>query len=195
MIIELHLLYIDATITEMLNIEKIILHKLQVMMKSKNCFNILLPIPMSPETTPKNTMQIAQDIIAQYDVFIEEWVQELTDEQIDSLLWTQDTMLWLLDVFVLKKKIYAQRRLLAEKEEKKCEQFVWRIMRRLQLHDYECKDWKVVPKIKREFTVDMKELPEEYHTHNRNTIHALVDKKVSVPGVTPGTGHLSFSVK
>lgn len=147
-----------------------------------------------PET-PQNATEMAKQIIAQYDVFIEEWVQDLTDEQIDSLLWTQETMLWLLDVFVLKKKTYAQRRLIAEKEEKKCEQIVWRIMRRLQLQDYECKDGKVVPKIKREFTVDINKLPQEYHTHNWNTIHALVDKRVATPGVTPGTGHLSFSIK
>lgn len=143
----------------------------------------------------ENLINQSAELIKKYDAIIADGVKDLTDEQIDEVIWSQSDMSELLDGLVLRRKINTERRLIATKEEEKCDKFIYRIMERLGLELHESKDGKVSRSVQRRFETDLTLLPDEYKMAVWAKIHSMVSKKIAVPWVTPLEWHHKYSVR
>lgn len=151
-------------------------------------------------TNPANLTAQAQQLVNAYDdavELLEKW-QELTDEQIDAMLWSEADLWKMLDWLILMKKIQADRRKIAEKEEEKCMTFITRIMKRLEVEDRSCEDWKASWKIvyRREYRdKEKKTVPLEYMWPVRWTINSAVQKWIKVEWIEVFEWNLAVQVR
>lgn len=109
---------------------------------------------------------------------------KLTDEQIDKILAVQSDMDQAMWALILAKKIYAERRLIAEKQETLCKTLMHRIMRRQDIREYECQDGKAKFIPAWQFYVDIEQLPEEYKQYSYSKINSAITKWEKIPWVT-----------
>jgi hypothetical protein len=126
-------------------------------------------------------LQKFQTLIEKYDNLILDLdVKELSDEDIDTILGSESEMLESIKQIIIAKKIYANRRLTAEKEEKKCDALTSRIMRRLEIDNFETEDGNVKKTIQRTFETDLKKLSNDYKMASRSKIHSAITKNIKI---------------
>lgn len=145
---------------------------------------------------PTDLLQIAQSLVDKFDTLLEQWIDELTDEQVDEVIWSQENMMMLLDSMIVIKKLNAQRRLKAEKEEKKADKLIYRLMVRTWLDTHDSPDWKITKSVQRKFDVpDVSALPDDCKMMSWGTIHSRVAKWEDVPWVIVDRWYDKYSVR
>jgi len=128
-------------------------------------------------------VETAMRILMQYDEAKEELEkgEELTDDQIDKFIWSEEQMWNVLSALITMKKIQANRRLIAEKEEEKIMVFVKRIMNRLDLKEWSAEDWKAKWKVhyRREYAdkETFKWIPKKFFRPNYQAINKMIQEK------------------
>lgn len=137
----------------------------------------------------------AQDIINKYDDLISTWVKNLSDEQIDELIGTEEWLLNVIESMILTRKIHTERRLIASKEEEKIDTIITRSMNRLWLDNFECVDWKIKKTVQWRFEVDIEKVPREFLQQNRWKIHSAIVKNEKLEGVNVLEWHNKYSVR
>lgn len=136
-------------------------------------------------------MDIAK-LIEAYDTYFGDEpmdLSKLTDEEIDDIIGLEADMWSALDSLIVAKKLYANRRHIAEKKEKLTTQLIARILKRLWKQSRESEDGKAkfCPSFK--FDIDMQALPEEYISSNRSKINWALARGESIQGVTVTDSH------
>lgn len=147
--------------------------------------------------TPTELLQIAKELVIKYDEInsaLEKWL-EMTDEMIDEILWAESESNNMLHALLLAKKIQAERRKIAEKEESKIMAMINRIMVRSRQNNYECEDGKIKSAVVYRFNiVDESEIPQELKAPVWQKVNSLIQKWESVPWVEKLDGYLSSRV-
>ena len=160
-----------------------------------NSFFIIHPLHTM---TPAELMTQAQQLVKAYDEAVEsleKW-QEISDEQIDALIWTESDMWNMISALILMKKTHANRRLIAEKEEEKCMIFVKRLMKKLKVEDRVCDDWKATwKKTRRRQYTDIDQVPKEFLAPVRWSINSQIQKDVKIPWTQIVEWYLAITVK
>jgi hypothetical protein len=82
---------------------------------------------------------------------------------------------------IIAKKLYANRRQIAEKKEKLATKIIARILKRLDKKSRESDDGKALFCISHVFDVDMKQIEPEFTSYNRSKINSALSKGKSVP--------------
>lgn len=149
-------------------------------------------------TNPTDLTIKAQKLVNAYDdavEMLEKW-KDLTDEQIDAIIWTESDMWSMISALILMKKTHAERRKIAEKEEEKCMKFIARMMKRLKVEDRVCEDWKAVWKKtrRREYT-DLEKIPAELLAPVWWKINSLIQQDEKVPWVEVVEWYLAVQVR
>lgn len=101
---------------------------------------------------------------------------KLSDEEIDEIIWLETDMWQALDSLILAKKVYSERKTIAEKKEKLTTTLMARILKRLDKKERESEDGKVKFCASYKFDIDMAKLPEEYITSNRAKINWAISR-------------------
>lgn len=145
----------------------------------------------------ETNIAIFQKLVEAYDKYFGDTAvdaDKLTDEQIDEILAVQSDMDQAMWALILAKKIYAERRLIAEKNEALCKTIMHRIMRRQDVKEYECQDGKAKFVPAWQFEVDMVALPEDYKMHSYGKINAAITKWEKIQWVTVLAWHPSIRI-
>lgn len=139
-----------------------------------------------------------KNIITAYDMLRDDtWsinVDKLTDQQIDDLIDLQWDMLNQLPWLIAHKKQQAMIRLKAKNEEEAAETVINRIMRRLDIRDFDCEYWKVktVETIKYDTYID--QIPSEYMMPNHASIRSVLSKWQKIGWVIPTHTFISSKI-
>ena len=147
--------------------------------------------------TPEKLLTIARELVNKYDEINEslEKKQEMSDEMIDEILWAEAESSEVLHSLLLAKKIQAERRLIAEKEEKKIMAMINRIMVRTRQDNFECEDGKIKSKVVYRFDiVDEDKVPQDMKAPVWQKINSLIQKWEDVPWVEKWDWYLSSRI-
>ena len=125
----------------------------------------------------------AQFLVDKYNELSDNLTETITDEAIDSILWTEEELLQAIDALVLYNRINAERRLRAEKEEDKSKKMVNRIMKKLWLDSYSSEDGSIKKKVSWQFQSDLEKLPESFKMASWQAINSVVSKWGEIPWV------------
>ena len=146
---------------------------------------------------PEKLLTIARELVNKYDEINEslQKKQEMTDEMIDEILWAEAESSEVLHSLLLAKKIQAERRLVAEKEEKKIVAMINRIMVRTRQETYECEDGKIKSKVVYRFDiVDESQVPQDMKAPVWQKINSLIQNWEDVPWVQKWDWYLSSRI-
>ena len=129
-------------------------------------------------------MKIYQDMLEAYKLLAEN-VDDLTDEQIDEVIALESNLDQSFDALISAKKFYAERKKIAEQNEKLATRILLKIMK---LQGVEKKEWengKASMQFTRKFETDLEKLPKEYLSVNHMSITSKLNKWESIDGVVP----------
>lgn len=129
-------------------------------------------------------MKVYQDMLEAYKLLAEN-IDDLTDEQIDELITLESNLDNSFDALISAKKFYAERKKIAEQNEKLATRILLRIMKQQWVEKKEWENWKASMQFTWKFDVDAEKLPKEYLSVNHMSITAKLNKWESVEWVTP----------
>lgn len=156
-------------------------------------------MPKNEKEKVKINIDTAQTIVKMYDEIYEEikWItdQDELNKILDQLFDTSD-LEEALESMILYTNINVNRRLQADKEEKKAKKLIARLMTRLWKTDFVWTDWIVSwkPAIAWEYIEDVP-LPADYMMPSRNTVNSAVQKWINLPFVKRLTNYFAFTIK
>lgn len=144
-------------------------------------------------------MNNPKNIIKAFDALKDEEgridINKLTDEEIDKIIDLQWEMIEQLDALSTYKKMKADIRLKAQKEEKEAEILIRRLMQRLDLQEHDNEYCKIKTKVSYKYEIDEAKLPKDLYSPNHAKIRAMVNKWESIEGVQPWQWYLQVSVR
>lgn len=129
-------------------------------------------------------MKIYQDMLEAYKLLAEN-VEDLTDEQIDELITLESDLDKSFDALISAKKFYAERKKIAEQNEKLATRVLLRIMKQQWVEKKEWENWKAAMQFTWKFDTDMGKLPKELLMANHMSITAKLNKWESIEWVVP----------
>jgi len=145
--------------------------------------------PIGPEAALKEVGKL----LNAYDSFFWEEAafnpDTMTDEDIESIIASEEDMGTMLNTLILAQKVYWSRKLRAEKNAKFCTKLMAKIMKTLDEKEWESSDGKAkfVPAWK--FDADMAKLPEEFKMVCFAKVVAALNKNEKVKGVSNPEGY------
>ena len=129
-------------------------------------------------------MKQYQDMLEAYKLLAED-IDDLTDEQIDELITLESDLDNSFDALISAKKFYADRKKIAEQNEKLATRILLRIMKQLSVEQKEWENWKANMQFSWKFDIDIDKLPKELLMANHSSITAKLNKGEKIKWVTP----------
>lgn len=126
-------------------------------------------------------------ILEKYDSFFgdEYDLEDLSEEQIEEIIETENDLGKWLDSLLLAYKINSARKKKFEKIEKKLKTLISWFMRRLEMDKYESDDAKVSTTFYFKYESDVSKIPAEYMMLSWSRIQSALRKGIDVDGVIP----------
>ena len=144
-------------------------------------------------------MNNPKNIIKAFDALKDEEgridINKLTDEEIDKIIDLQWEMIEQLDALSIYKKMKADIRLKAQKQEKEAEILIRRLMQRLDLQEHDNEYCKIKTKVSYKYEIDETKLPKDLYSPNHAKITAMVNKWEDIEGVQPWQWYLQVSIR
>lgn len=135
-------------------------------------------------------MQQYQDLLEAYKLLAEN-IDDLTDEMIDDVIKLESDLDNSFDALISAKKFYAERKKLAEQQEKLATRILLKIMQLQWVEKKEWENWKASMQFTWKFETDLEKLPKEYLSVNHMSITSKLNKWESIEWVIP-TGKYPF---
>lgn len=129
-------------------------------------------------------MEAYKNMLEAYKLLAEN-IDDLTDEQIDELIILESNLDNSFDALISAKKFYAERKKIAEQNEKLATRILLRIMKQQGVEKKEWENWKASMQFSWKFDVDTEKLPKELFSVNHMSITSKLNKWESIEWVTP----------